>query len=116
MLNGEEINNAYKYENFINRIFGKDKRLSKASKKEFTDLLLVEKGSFSSILPSYEIQSKAIKHKIERAFEMLYKHDLTENEKKWLPILMSENAQAKKSVDFVKVIERGLEFTDRFKQ
>lgn len=115
MLNGEEINNAYKYENFINRIFGKDKRLSKASKKEFTDLLLVEKGSFSSILPSYEIQSKAIKQKIERVFEMLYKYDLTENEKKWLPILMSENAQAKTTVDFVKVIERGLEFTDRFK-
>jgi hypothetical protein len=65
MLNGEEINNAYKYENFINRIFGKDKRLSKASKKEFTDLLFVEKGSFSSILPSYEIQSKAIKKKLK---------------------------------------------------
>jgi hypothetical protein len=46
---------------------------------------------------------------------MLYKYDLTENEKKWLPILMSENAQAKTALDFVKVIERGLEFTDRFK-
>lgn len=112
MLDGEEITSAYNYSDFINRIVKLDKRVSKANPREFTDLLLAEKGTISSL--KFEKHLKMIKTKIEKTYEILDKQNLSDLEKKWLPILMSENAQAKSSKDIIKVIQKGLELTERF--
>lgn len=112
MLNGEEITSAYNYVNFINRIVKFDKRVSKANPREFTDFLIAESNTLVDF--KFEKHLKMIKTKIEKTYEILGKQNLTDNEKRWLPILMSENAQAKSSKDIIKVIQKGLELTERF--
>ena len=115
MSNAKEINSAYQYEFFVNRIYKTDKRLARANKQEFSNLILIENDSLRSISPNYDRQSKIIKQKIERALEILYSLDLTDNEKNTLPILLSLNAQAVSVSDFVIIIQKGLQLTNRFK-
>ncbi|MBP0902213.1 hypothetical protein ACFSKN_04900 [Mariniflexile gromovii] len=100
---------AKRLENFLDRAFRLDKRITRPSKGEYYTLTRAEvKGNSQKEL-------SVLKKRIEQAIDIFFKQDLSYETQENLKIILSLNAQAKSSNDIVDVIDRGLVFTQQFK-
>ena len=115
MQNRYEYNNSASYENFLNRAFRYDKRISIGNNQELLNLIETEKGNIFSFLPTKKKQLEKIKQRLIKATNIFLKQKLDKIEKEDLKYLLAIIEKADSAQDIFKIIEMGLIYTKKLK-
>ncbi len=113
MQDRTNYNNATQYENFLNRAFRHDGRITEAHLQEFLNLIEAENGNRHSFLKPHNKQVEEVKKRMKKAIEIFLKQPLGKSDKEKLKELLPVIDNAYSSDDFIRVVKYGIEFTQK---